>query len=97
MDQNNHFQYFYNQAADIFTFYRISKLLFTDDRFSGVSTEAKDVDFRTVDVTEDAALTKRKEKARRTEEKERKKVERLERKRQKGARSWKIWKERLRH
>ncbi len=41
MDQNNHFQYFYNQAADMFTFYRIPKLLFTDERFKDISTEAK--------------------------------------------------------
>ena len=33
--------YFYHQAAEQFAFYRIPKLLFTDGRFAGISTDAK--------------------------------------------------------
>lgn len=35
------FSYFYEQEADMFSFYRIPKLLFTDDRFKDLSTDAK--------------------------------------------------------
>lgn len=33
--------YFYGQQADMFSFYRIPKVLFTDERFWNVSTDAK--------------------------------------------------------
>lgn len=35
------FDYFYGPQADQFAFYRIPKVLFTDRRFSGISTDAK--------------------------------------------------------
>ena len=35
------FDYFYGREADLFTFYRVPKLLFTDERFKGLSCEAK--------------------------------------------------------
>lgn len=35
------FDYFYGQQADLFSFYRIPKILFTDERFWNVSTDAK--------------------------------------------------------
>ena len=35
------FSYFYEQEADMFSFYRIPKLLFTDERFKNLSTDAK--------------------------------------------------------
>lgn len=35
------FDYFYGQQAEQFSFYRIPKVLFTDDRFWNVSTDAK--------------------------------------------------------
>ena len=35
------FDYFYGQQAEQFSFYRIPKMLFTDDRFWNVSTDAK--------------------------------------------------------
>lgn len=35
------FAYFYEQEADMFSFYRIPKLLFTDERFRDLSTDAK--------------------------------------------------------
>lgn len=35
------FDYFYGQQAEMFSFYRIPKQLFSDARFSGISTEAK--------------------------------------------------------
>lgn len=35
------FAYFYPRQAEQFAFYRIPKLLFTDERFSGLSSEAK--------------------------------------------------------
>ena len=35
------FSYFYEQEADMFSFYRIPKLLFTDERFKELSTDAK--------------------------------------------------------
>ena len=37
----NKFDFYYGKEAEQFNFYRIPKLLFTDDRFKGVSTEAK--------------------------------------------------------
>ncbi len=41
MEKKNNFDYFYNQAADVFTFYRVPKHLFTDNKFQSISTEAK--------------------------------------------------------
>ena len=35
------FSYFYNEQAEKFAFYRIPQMLFTDERFIGLSTEAK--------------------------------------------------------
>ena len=35
------FPYFYEEEVDMFSFYRIPKLLFTDERFKGLSIEAK--------------------------------------------------------
>jgi len=35
------FAYFYEEERDMFSFYRIPKLLFTDDRFKNLSIEAK--------------------------------------------------------
>lgn len=35
------FDYFYGQQADLFAFYRVPKVLFTNDRFWNVSTDAK--------------------------------------------------------
>ena len=35
------FDYFYGREGDAFTFYRVPKLLFTDERFKGLSCEAK--------------------------------------------------------
>ncbi|MBR4605015.1 MAG: replication initiator protein A, partial [Lachnospiraceae bacterium] len=35
------FQYFYGSEADMFTFYRIPKILFTDDYFKELSSDAK--------------------------------------------------------
>ena len=35
------FDYFYGQQAEQFSFYRIPKILFTDERFRGISAEAK--------------------------------------------------------
>ncbi len=35
------FDYFYEEQAEQFAFYRIPKILFTDARFSGISTESK--------------------------------------------------------
>ncbi|MCL2409223.1 MAG: replication initiator protein A [Oscillospiraceae bacterium] len=37
----NQFSYFYTNQAEKFTFYRIPKALFTDERFIKLSTEAK--------------------------------------------------------
>jgi len=37
----NRFPYFYNNQAEKFTFYRIPKTLFTDERFAMLSVEAK--------------------------------------------------------
>ena len=33
--------YYYGYEAEQFSFYRIPKLLFTDNRFAGISTDAK--------------------------------------------------------
>lgn len=33
--------YYYGYEAEQFSFYRIPKLLFTDSRFAGISTDAK--------------------------------------------------------
>lgn len=38
---NYKFDFYYGKEAEQFSFYRISKLLFTDSRFSKVSIEAK--------------------------------------------------------
>jgi len=35
------FDYFYGQEAESFSFYRIPKMLFTDERFAGLTCEAK--------------------------------------------------------
>ena len=35
------FDYFYGQQAELFSFYRVPKVLFTDDSFWNVSTDAK--------------------------------------------------------
>jgi hypothetical protein len=35
------FDYFYGQEAESFSFYRIPKVLFTDERFAGLTSEAK--------------------------------------------------------
>lgn len=35
------FNYFYGKEADMLSFYRIPKLLFTDDYFKELSTDAK--------------------------------------------------------
>lgn len=41
MSGNIKFDYFYGQEADLHTFYRIPKLLFTNNLFKGLSTDAK--------------------------------------------------------
>ena len=38
---NIRLDYFYGQEADMLSFYRIPKLLFTNDLFKGLSTDAK--------------------------------------------------------
>ena len=35
------FGYFYGQQSDLFTFYRVPKVLFTNERFWNISTDAK--------------------------------------------------------
>lgn len=35
------FDYFYGQQADQFTFYRVPKILFIEDKFCNISAEAK--------------------------------------------------------
>ena len=35
------FEYFYGRQAEQFSFYRIPKVLFTDETLSGISVEAK--------------------------------------------------------
>ena len=37
----SNFSYFYNDQAEKFAFYRIPQMLFTDERFTSLSTEAK--------------------------------------------------------
>lgn len=41
MNENVRFDYFYGNEADMLTFYRIPKLLFTSDYFKNISTDAK--------------------------------------------------------
>ena len=41
MSEKITFSYFYGQEADMLSFYRIPKLLFTNDYFRELSTEAK--------------------------------------------------------
>ena len=41
MNDNVRFDYFYGKEADMLTFYRIPKLLFTSDYFKSISTDAK--------------------------------------------------------
>ena len=41
MNQKKEFPYFYGSEADSFTFYRIPKLLVTDDTFKDISNDAK--------------------------------------------------------
>ena len=41
MLQPSGFEYFYGQQAESYTFYRIPKVMFTEDRFKGLSCEAK--------------------------------------------------------
>lgn len=41
MNQKMDFKYFYGTEADSYTFYRFPKLLITDDRFKGLSSDAK--------------------------------------------------------
>ena len=35
------FDYYFSRQAEQFVFYRIPKILFTDERFAGLSTDAK--------------------------------------------------------
>lgn len=35
------FDYFYGQQSDLFTFYRVPKVLFTNERFWNISADAK--------------------------------------------------------
>lgn len=41
MKNNDAFDYFYQEQSDQFSFYRIPKSLFIEDRFRGISTDAK--------------------------------------------------------
>ena len=41
MKNNDGFDYFYQEQTDQFSFYRIPKSLFIEDRFRGISTDAK--------------------------------------------------------
>ena len=41
MLQPSGFEYFYGQQAESYTFYRIPKVMFTEERFKGLSCEAK--------------------------------------------------------
>lgn len=41
VSENIQFKYFYGTEADMFTFYRIPKLLVTDEYFKGISNDAK--------------------------------------------------------
>ena len=35
------YDYFYGQQAELFSFYRVPKVLFTDEKFSNISSDAK--------------------------------------------------------
>ena len=39
MNENIRFDYFYGKEADMYSFYRIPKLLFTNDLFKELSTD----------------------------------------------------------
>lgn len=41
MGEAQHFPYYYGYESEQFAFYRIPKLLVTDERFQGLSTDAK--------------------------------------------------------
>ena len=41
MDERIKLSYFYGKEAEQFSFYKIPKLLFTDEYFKGLSVEAK--------------------------------------------------------
>ena len=41
MEQKAEFHYFYGEEADMHSFYRIPKLLFTNDYFKALSNDAK--------------------------------------------------------
>ena len=41
MDENTKFDYFYGIEADQFSFYRAPRLLIKDERFKGLSSDAK--------------------------------------------------------
>lgn len=41
MEQKATFRYFYGEEADMHSFYRIPKLLFTNDYFKALSNDAK--------------------------------------------------------
>lgn len=35
------YDYFYGQQAELFSFYRVPKVLFTDEKFSNISSDAE--------------------------------------------------------
>ena len=41
MDENIKFDYYYGIEADQFSFYRVPRLLIKDERFKGLSSDAK--------------------------------------------------------
>ena len=41
MDNNIHFDYYYGNEAEQFSFYRIPRILIKDERFKGISSDAK--------------------------------------------------------
>lgn len=41
MDENTKFDYYYGIEADQFSFYRVPRLLIKDERFKGLSSDAK--------------------------------------------------------
>lgn len=41
MDNNIHFDFYYGNAAEQFSFYRIPRILIKDERFKGISSDAK--------------------------------------------------------
>ena len=41
MDENTKFYYYYGIEADQFSFYRVPRLLIKDERFKGLSSDAK--------------------------------------------------------